>query len=69
MFSIVSRYLEVAPSGTPHYETWFGAFNAGLMETVTSIYTNINGGPMTARYDLDTYNTDASNYARVVADE
>lgn len=68
MFSIVSRYLDIAPPGTPHYETWFGAFNAGLMETVKSIYTRINGGPMTARYDLDTC-ADASSYAYVISDE
>jgi hypothetical protein len=68
MFSIVLRYLEVAPTGTPHYETWFGAYDAGLMETATSIYTKINGGAMTARYDLNTC-TDASAYAYVIADE
>ena len=68
MFNIVSRYLEVAPTGTPHYETFFGTFNAGLFETVKGIYTNINGGPMTARYDLDTC-TDPSVYAYVVSDE
>lgn len=68
IFSIVWRYLEAAPTGTPHYETWFGAYNAGLMETVKSTYAKINGGPMTARYDLGTC-TNASAYAYVVSDE
>ena len=38
------------------------------METATSVYTKINGGSMTARYDLNTC-TDASAYAYVDADE
>ena len=38
------------------------------METVKSTYAKINGGPMTARYDLGTC-TNASAYAYVVSDE
>jgi hypothetical protein len=68
MFSIVLRYLEFWPAASPHYETWFGAYVEGLMHTVKSVYSNIDGGPTKARYDL-TKCTDETSYAYVVSDE
>ena len=68
MFSIVLRYLKVWPAASPHYETWFGAYFEDLMHTVKSVYKNIDGGPMKARYNL-TKCTDKSNYAYTISDE
>jgi hypothetical protein len=68
MFIIVLSYLEAMSTATLHYETWFGAYVESLKMTVTSVYSNIEGGPMRARYDLTTC-TDESSYAYVVSDE
>ncbi|KAF8723459.1 hypothetical protein AX14_009243 [Amanita brunnescens Koide BX004] len=63
-----NSYLEAMSTATLHYETWFGAYVESLKMTVTSVYSNIEGGPMRARYDLTTC-TDESSYAYVVSDD
>ena len=68
MLSIALRHFEVSTTATLHYETWFGDYNKGLMNTVASMYSKIDGGPITARYDTTTC-SDASIYAWVTSDE